>query len=40
VPLPAEGEVPANDPIFRLPELAELIGPLSNAEIDAAIYGK
>jgi prevent-host-death family protein len=40
VPLQAEGEVPANDPIFRLHELAEPIGPLSNAEIDSAIYGK
>jgi len=40
VPLPTRGEVPANDPIFRLHELAEPIGPLTNAEIDATIYGQ
>jgi len=38
VPLPARGEVPANVPIFRLHELAEPIGPLTNAEIDATIF--
>ncbi len=30
----------ADDPIFRLHELAEPIGPLANAQIDATIYGK
>ena len=40
VPLPTEPEVPEDDPIFRLHELAEPIGPLTNAQIDAAIYGK
>jgi hypothetical protein len=33
-------EIPEDDPIFRLHELAEAIGPLTNAQIDAAIYGK
>jgi antitoxin (DNA-binding transcriptional repressor) of toxin-antitoxin stability system len=40
VPLQTEPEIPADDPIFRLHELAEPIGPLTNAQIDAAIYGK
>jgi antitoxin (DNA-binding transcriptional repressor) of toxin-antitoxin stability system len=40
VPLLTEPEIPENDPIFRLHELAEPIGPLTNTEIDAAIYGK
>ena len=40
VPLQAEPEIAENDPIFRLHELAEPIGPLTNAQIDAAIYGK
>jgi antitoxin (DNA-binding transcriptional repressor) of toxin-antitoxin stability system len=40
VPLPTEPDIPADDPIFRLHELAEPIGPLTNAQIDAAIYGK
>jgi len=39
VPLPAETAIPADDPIFRLHELAEPIGPLTNAQIDAAVYG-
>jgi prevent-host-death family protein len=39
VPLPAEAELPADDAIFRLHEIAEPMGPLTNAEIDAAIYG-
>jgi prevent-host-death family protein len=39
VPFQAEAEPAANDPIFRLHELAEPIGPLTNAEIDATIYG-
>ena len=33
-------EIRQDDPIFRLHELAEPIGPLTNAQIDAAIYGK
>jgi antitoxin (DNA-binding transcriptional repressor) of toxin-antitoxin stability system len=40
VPLLTEPEISENDPIFRLHELAEPIGPLTNTEIDAAIYGK
>jgi antitoxin (DNA-binding transcriptional repressor) of toxin-antitoxin stability system len=40
VPLNAKAEHPVNDPVFRLHELAEPIGPLSNTEIDAAIYGE
>lgn len=39
VPLRTEPEIAENDAIFRLHELAEPIGPLTNAEIDAAIYG-
>src|SRR5437667_12261716 len=38
VPMRSEVEVPANDPIFRLHELAEPIGPVCNKEIDTAIY--
>jgi antitoxin (DNA-binding transcriptional repressor) of toxin-antitoxin stability system len=40
VPLRSESGISADDPIFRLHELAEPIGPLTNAQIDAAIYGK
>lgn len=40
VPFKAEPDLAADDPIFRLDELAEPIGPLTNAEIDAAIYGR
>lgn len=39
VPVPTKQEIPENDSIFRLHELAESIGPLTNAQIDAAIYG-
>ena len=39
VPLPSEPLPAADDPIFRLHELAEPIGPLTNADIDRAIYG-
>jgi antitoxin (DNA-binding transcriptional repressor) of toxin-antitoxin stability system len=39
VPIRTESEAPAGDPIFRLHELAEPIGPLTNEQIDAAIYG-
>ena len=33
-------EIRQDDPIFRLHLLSEPIGPLTNAKIDAAIYGK
>ena len=39
VPLKARAEVSADDPVFHLHEIAEPIGPLTNAEMDAAIYG-
>jgi prevent-host-death family protein len=39
VPLKSEPHISANDSVFRLYELAEPIGPLTNAEIDAAVYG-
>ncbi len=39
VPLSQETEIAADDPIFRLHELAEPLGTLTNSEIDAAIYG-
>ncbi|HEY5706853.1 MAG TPA: type II toxin-antitoxin system prevent-host-death family antitoxin [Terrimicrobiaceae bacterium] len=40
VPLKEEQEIAQDDPIFRLDELAEPIGPLTNAEIDALVYGQ
>jgi prevent-host-death family protein len=40
VPLREEQVVAEDDPIFRLHELAEPIGPLTNAEIDALVYGQ
>ena len=40
VPLKSEAECPADDPIFRLDELSEPLGPLTNSEIDAAVYGR
>jgi prevent-host-death family protein len=39
VPVPSEAEISAKDPIFRLHDLAQPIGPLTNAEIDASVYG-
>ena len=39
VPVVPERDNPQDDPIFRLYEIAEPIGPLTNKEIDAAIYG-
>ena len=39
VPLPSQPLPATDDPIFRLHELAESIGPLTNAEIDRAVYG-
>jgi hypothetical protein len=38
VPLTEEQALAEDDPIFRLNELAEPIGPLTNAEIDALVY--
>ena len=40
VPLRRHAQVSPDDPVFRLHELAEPLGPLTNAEIDAAIYGR
>ena len=40
VPLTSRTAPAADDPIFRLHELAEPIGPLTNLEIDRAIYGQ
>lgn len=40
VPLTSGAMPPADDPIYRLQELAEPIGPLTNAEMDRAIYGQ
>jgi prevent-host-death family protein len=40
VPLREEQTIAEDDPIFRLDELAEPIGPLTNAEIDALVYGQ
>jgi len=37
VPLRLEAELSPDDPVFRLHELAEPLGPLTNAEMDAAI---
>lgn len=40
VPIQGKPDLSADDPIFHLEELAEPIGPLSNAAIDAAVYGR
>ena len=40
VPLTSRSMPSMDDPIFRLHELAEPIGPLTNREIDRAIYGQ
>jgi prevent-host-death family protein len=40
VPVKSPAVPPADDPIFRLHEIAEPIGPLTNADMDAAIYGQ
>ena len=40
VPLNDELPIAEDDPIFRLDELSEPIGPLSNAEIDRLVYGE
>jgi prevent-host-death family protein len=39
IPLKMQAHISVNDPVFRLHELAEPIGPLNNAEIDMAVYG-
>jgi prevent-host-death family protein len=39
VPVASDPELRADDPIFRLQDFAEPIGPLTNAEIDATVYG-
>jgi prevent-host-death family protein len=40
VPLKAHAEMSTDDPVFRLHELAEPLGPMTNTEMDAAIYGR
>ena len=40
VPLNEELLVAEDDPIFRLDELSEPIGPLTNTEIDRLVYGE
>jgi antitoxin (DNA-binding transcriptional repressor) of toxin-antitoxin stability system len=40
VPLKPNAAASKDDHVFRLHELAEPIGPLTNAGIDAAIYGE
>jgi hypothetical protein len=40
VPLKEEQALAEDDSIFRLEELAEPIGPLRNAQIDALVYGQ
>ena len=40
VPLKPNVEISPNDPVFRLHEVAEPLGPLANAAMDAAIYGQ
>jgi hypothetical protein len=40
VPVEPDTSPTADDPIFRLHELAESIGPLTNAEIDRTVYGE
>lgn len=40
VPLNEDLLIAKDDPIFRLDELAEPIGPLTNREIDRLVYGE
>ena len=40
VPIDSATAPSADDPIFRLHELAEPIGPMTNREIDRAVYGE
>ena len=40
VPLKPDVGIRPDDPVFRLHELAEPLGPLTNTEMDVAIYGQ
>ena len=40
VPMCAAAKPMADDPIFRLHDLAEPMGPMTNTEMDEAIYGR
>jgi len=40
VPLNEELPIAEDDPIFRLDQLSEPIGPLTNGEIDRLVYGE
>lgn len=40
VPLKPTAEISPDDPVFHLDEIAEPLGPLTNAQIDAVIYGQ
>jgi prevent-host-death family protein len=40
VPLAEQTSIREDDPIFRLHELAEPVGPLTNVEIDQLAYGQ
>jgi prevent-host-death family protein len=40
VPLDEQTSILEDDPIFRLHELAEPVGPLTNVEIDQLVYGQ
>jgi len=40
VPLKYKADISSDDPVFHLDEIAEPLGPLSNAQIDAVIYGQ
>jgi len=40
VPLNEELPLAEDDPIFRLDQLSEPMGPLTNAEIDRLVYGE
>lgn len=39
VPMGTDAVLAADDPVYRLDDFAEPIGPLTNGEIDRAIYG-
>jgi prevent-host-death family protein len=40
VPVKPQAQIPADDSIFCLHELAEPMGPLTNGQIDALVYGQ
>ncbi len=40
VPLKQDPAISPNDSVYRLHELAEPLGPLTNTEMDRAIYGQ